>query len=30
LIDEKDPWGTKEFVIEDDEGHILYIGEDGA
>lgn len=21
------PWGTKEFVIEDDQGHTLYFGE---
>lgn len=22
------PWGTSEFVIEDDQGHTLYFGED--
>ncbi|MFD1673259.1 VOC family protein [Alicyclobacillus fodiniaquatilis] len=23
----KTPWGTREFVIEDDQGHTLYFGE---
>jgi hypothetical protein len=21
------PWGTREFVIKDDQGHTLYLGE---
>jgi len=21
------PWGTREFVIKDDQGHILYFGQ---
>jgi catechol 2,3-dioxygenase-like lactoylglutathione lyase family enzyme len=24
------PWGTQEIVIEDDQGHTLYIGEESA
>ena len=24
------PWQTKEFVIEDDQGHTLYVGQDGG
>jgi len=24
------PWQTREFVIEDDQGHTLYVGQDGG
>ncbi len=24
------PWGTREFVIQDNQGHILYFGQDSA
>ncbi len=27
---EKTPWGTREFVIRDDQGHTLYFGENCA
>jgi uncharacterized glyoxalase superfamily protein PhnB len=27
LVDEAEPWGTREFVIRDDQGHTLYFGQ---